>query len=64
MDTIDVTMKKEELLIVIGALLKVKSSYAVVNEKLDDLIDKLSLQAESSITIKDYRDIVYNRYAK
>lgn len=64
MDTIDVTMKKEELLIVIGALLKVKSSYAVVNEKLDDLIDKLSLQAESSITIKDYRDIVDNRYAK
>lgn len=64
MDTIDVTMEKEELLIVIGALLKLKSSRAVINKKLDYLIDKLSSQASSSITIKDYSDIVDNRYTK
>lgn len=64
MDIIDVTMEKEDLLIVIGALLKVKSSHAVVDKKLDDIIDKLSLQAASSTTIKDYGDIVNKKCVK
>ncbi|MCM0006120.1 MULTISPECIES: hypothetical protein [Bacillus cereus group] len=64
MAKVQVEMEQEDLLAIIGTLIKVQSSYGVNNERFTALVTDLTVQAGQLISSEDLATLISERLSK